>query len=143
MKLSKEEKKKLAKEIEKQISTNNKVAKVLEQNKGKLKNIGFKVKATTWYDPETKEKKVGGCIELYETKSKNKYLDGINIDLGATTDFDLLAGISKDFNLAKGEFSIGGYLNVSDLGKQIFKKNKEENTEKINCKISIGISKVF
>ena len=120
MKLSKEEKKKLAKEIEKQISTNNKVAKVLEQNKGKLKNIGFKVKATTWYDPETKEKRVGGCIELYETKSQNKY-----------------------FNLAKGEFSIGGYLNVSDLGKQIFKKNKEENTEKINCKISIGISKVF
>jgi len=137
IKLSKKDKKLIEKELSKQLKEDNVVAQVLKNNKNnKLK---LKVKVTTFLDPETKEKRFGGCVELFESKSNKKLLDGWNIDLGATDKFDVLAGISKDFNVNESEFSIGGYIDVTDLGKRLFSKNKD----KTGVKVKIGLSKTF
>jgi len=103
----------------------------------------MKIKASTWYDPKTKEKKVGGTVELYETESKHTILDGINIDLGATTGMEILFGVSKDFEIEGKEFSIGGYVDVLDTGKQLYNKMFKKSKDKMNVNVKIGLSKTF
>jgi len=145
IKISKKDKKNIEKEIARQIKENGKIVDILKKNKGKIKKAGFKIKATTWIDPETKEKKLGGTIELIETESNSKILDGINIDLGVTDNLDVLFGISKDFKITgEKEFSIGGYIDIIDTSKKFYKRfiKKDKNT-KMNIKVKIGLSKVF
>jgi len=142
IKLSKKDQKELTKALEKEMKSDNAVAKILKNNKNnKLK---LKVKVTTYVDPKTKEKTYGGAVELYETHSDKKILDGWNLDLGATTAGQVLLGISKDFDLINSkdgeqEWSIGGYVDVVDAGKKLFKKKGNGD----DIKIKIGISKVF
>ena len=141
--MKKKAKQTLEKQIAKQIKDTGKVAKALKDNKGKLKKIGLKVKGTTWID-EKGNRQYGGCIEVLESNSKIKWLDGINLDLGATDNFDIMLGISKDLTIAgKQEFSIGGYINATDLSKQLWNKYKKNSNDPIKVKVKLGISKVF
>lgn len=145
MKLSSKDKKQLAKAISKELKEDNKVAKALKNNKKKLK---MKVKVSTFIDPKTKKKKVGGCVELIETKSDIAFLDGINLDLGLTTDYkDFLLGISKDIDLPTGngekEFSIGVYVDAINTSKQLINKFIKKKDTNLDIKFKVGISKVF
>jgi len=133
IKITKKDKKNLAKAIKRELKEDNKIAKILKENKGKLE---LKVK-TSLFVGKDKKKHFGGCVELIETKSDTKILDGWNLDLGLTEDFDMMAGISKDIYLAGEEFSLGGYVNVKSAYEKLFKKSDEK------IKLKVGISKVF
>jgi hypothetical protein len=144
MELSKADREKVEAEIAKQLKEDGKVAELLKKNQGKLAKAGFDIKVTAWIDPSTKEKKMGGTIELYETESKSKLLDGINIDLGATNDLHIMLGLSKDFELTEErEFSIGGYIDATDIGEQIATNIKDKKNNDIDVRVKLGISKTF
>lgn len=144
IKLSKKDKKNIEKELAKQIKTDGKVVEALKKNNGKLKKLGMKIKATTWIDPETKEKHFGGCVELLESKSEYSALNGINLDLGATNDLNVLLGVSKDFDVASvTEFSVGGYIDVLDTSKQLYNKLFKDSKEDLDIKVKIGLSKAI
>jgi len=144
IKISKKDKKNIEREITRQIKEDGKVVELLKNNKKAFKKAGMKIKATTWIDPITNEKKFGGCVEIFETDTDIKILDGINIDVGVNNDFDVMLGISKDFKVSGDkEFSLGGYIDVIDTGKQLYKKIFKDSNEKVNIKVKVGLSKVF
>ena len=146
IKLTRKQKKELSKQLEKVIKEDNTIIKELKKNNGKLIKLGLKIKAATFVSPSKdilKTKEVGGLIELIETKSKYKALDGWNLDLGSTQNFKVYAGISKDFKLASTDWSLGVYVDVIDVGQRWYNKifNKKESEEKI--KVKIGLSEVI
>jgi len=140
MNLSNKDKKNIEKALNKELEKDNKITKVLKQNKGKIK---LEIKGTVFIDDKG-NKKIGGCLELIETKSDSKLLSGWNLDLGATENYDILAGISKDFDVNESQFSIGGYISLKDAGENIWNKYIKKNDKEMNkIKIKFGVSKIF
>ncbi len=99
------------------------------------KGMDLTIKTGIFVDKDL-NKEAGLVVEVFETNSKIKILDGISLDIGATTK-SILAGVAKDFAISELNFSLGVYgsVNTRDVINTIRNKSIE-----IDPKVKIGLT---